>query len=318
MPGRSKHWQFTLNNYTDNHERELEALAESPAVDYLIYGKEVGSSGTPHLQGHVSYSTRKVFAIVKGDLPEGAHLEVVRLLQHHIEYCKKDGSYREFGTPPHGATSKPGARSEFADFRSTVADGVHDTPELREKHPNVMARYPVFARSVIRDLFPVPPPRDHDLRDWQRYVLAKLDGEPHPRRILFVVDRAGNQGKTWFAKHVRSTREAVQIIRPSRVNDMAYQYKPTSKIVFIDIPRSKIEQFQYAFLEYLKDGILPINKYESTTLYFDPPHVVVTMNEDPDLTALSDDRYEIIQIYQGRVVPRDLSTLRLTEVNDRT
>ena len=41
---------FTLNNYTD-HDIELLRKFYADYCKYLVYGKEVGESGTPHLQG---------------------------------------------------------------------------------------------------------------------------------------------------------------------------------------------------------------------------------------------------------------------------
>jgi hypothetical protein len=40
---------FTLNNYTS---QEYEALLYNDNFKYVIIGKEVGESGTPHLQGY--------------------------------------------------------------------------------------------------------------------------------------------------------------------------------------------------------------------------------------------------------------------------
>jgi len=290
---QAKHWQFTLNNYTEAHEDELSTLGSSPDVNYLIYGKEVGDSGTPHLQGHVSFVARRRFGKVKELLPEGAHLEMVRLLQRHIEYCRKDGNYREFGTPP---AVQGGARSEFDEFRTTISGGVYDSPELREKHPNIMARYPHYARAVVRDLFPQPlGPSDFCPRPWQQRVVDYVDSPIHPREILFVVDEPGNAGKTYLGRFLLRTREKVQIIRAGKTADMALCYKITTKLLIVDVPREKTEHLQYAFLEQVKDGILSSPKYQSETKMFPTPHVLVFMNESPSETALSADRYRIIK-----------------------
>lgn len=294
---RAKHWQFTVNNYTTEDESLLAEQGNSDEVTYLIYGKEVGASGTPHLQGHVSFVKQLRFSKVKERLPDGAHLEVVRLLQSHIEYCKKDGNFAEFGTPPqHGDDSRTSARLEFDEFRATVASGVFDSPDLREKHPNVMARYPHYARSVVRDLFPKPERLPAEsLRPWQRRVVEILDAPVDPRRILFVVDKRGNCGKTYLGRFLLGNYEKVQVLRAGRVADMALIYRVTTKILVVDVPRQKVDTLQYNFLEQVKDGMLLSSKYESQMKIFNPPHVIVMMNEDPDMTALSEDRYRIIK-----------------------
>ena len=50
----------------------------------------------------------------------------------------------------------------------------------------------------------------------------------------------------------------------------------------------------YVFLESVKNDTLLSSKYASK--HFDPPHVVVFMNQDPMLDKLSNDRYNIVMI----------------------
>ena len=295
---RARHWQFTINNYDRNDERQLEHLGSRAGEDvrYLIYGKEVGATGTPHLQGHVSYNKQVWFSTVQNELPDGAHIEMVRLLRRHIEYCKKDGAFAEFGTPPTSEASKQGTRQDLVDFRASVQAGIRDGATLREKHPVVMARYPVFCRSVICDLSPPPALPNHNLRAWQRSVVDFIDAPVHPRRILFVVDERGNQGKSFLCEFLQQQRENVQVLEPGKLADLAYVYEQTTKILLFDVPRSRTKYIDYSFLESIKNGRLFSTKYDSRMIRFERPHLVVFMNEAPDATALSADRYEYITI----------------------
>ena len=52
LPRQVRRWVFTLNNYTDAELVEIaEEIAVPSMVTRLMYGKEVGANGTPHLQG---------------------------------------------------------------------------------------------------------------------------------------------------------------------------------------------------------------------------------------------------------------------------
>lgn len=94
---RSKSWCFTVNNYAPADELELELLKGDNSVLYIVVGKEVGESGTPHLQGFVQFKNRRVFGVVKDLLPRGAHIERARgSVFQAAEYCKKEGDFWEF------------------------------------------------------------------------------------------------------------------------------------------------------------------------------------------------------------------------------
>jgi len=95
---RSRGYIFTLNNFS---EEEVQNLQQSQGSKYLIFGKEVGENGTPHLQGYIYFKNKKSFKQVKGFLGDRYHIEAQRgSCQQAIDYCKKDGDYQEIGTPP--------------------------------------------------------------------------------------------------------------------------------------------------------------------------------------------------------------------------
>ena len=95
---RCRGYVFTLNNYT---EEDVEALRQTQGSKYLLFGKEVGENGTPHLQGYVYFKNKKSFKQVKTLLGDRYHIEAQRgSCEQAIDYCKKDGDYEEIGNPP--------------------------------------------------------------------------------------------------------------------------------------------------------------------------------------------------------------------------
>lgn len=91
---RSRNFTFTHNNY------ENTVLEDSVECKYIIYGKEVApTTGTPHLQGFVSFETLKSVKQVRA-LFVGSHVEVAKTIDQAIEYCKKEGDWTERGQPP--------------------------------------------------------------------------------------------------------------------------------------------------------------------------------------------------------------------------
>lgn len=291
MPNGAKHWCFTLNNYQDDDQ-----LTDLPdCISYIIYGREVSGTGTPHLQGFCSFTTR-TSAPSRKLFDRRAHWEICRNIPASIKYCKKDGDWVELGERTQGS----GYRSDLDAFKAAAVQGL-SLNRCREEYSEVYAKYPRFCLEYLKQ---VEAPRkldDHPLREWQKELLETLNAEVHPREIIFVVDEKGNGGKSWFSAYVRQQHaEETFLCLPGRKADMVYAlntlgFKP--KICIIDAPRSKQgEYLQYDFLEELKNGRIFNTKYESCMIEMEPPHVVVMMNEDPDMEKLSIDRYVIIKI----------------------
>lgn len=94
---RYRSWCWTLNNYTQEEEERIQACE----CKYIIYGREVGESGTPHLQGYIYWSTLKSMQQVKAAISQRAHVEVCKGTgDENIAYCSKDGDIFTAGTPP--------------------------------------------------------------------------------------------------------------------------------------------------------------------------------------------------------------------------
>jgi len=92
----AKNFCFTIPNYTDEIVRALDAL---PCV-YLCYGYEVcPNTGTPHLQGYISFERKRKYKKLAQQLK--AHFEVMKgTPQEASDYCKKDGMFEERGVLP--------------------------------------------------------------------------------------------------------------------------------------------------------------------------------------------------------------------------
>ena len=287
---RGKNWCFTLNNYnTDDYDR-LTQLVDNDECVYIIFGKEVGDSGTPHLQGFIAFSKRVYMTDVKKRISRTAHFELARQVPESIEYCKKDGDVFEAGVMPAGQ----GKRTDIDDFKIDVKGGLLNFKDIREKHSQVYAKYKSFVMEYVTDNAPQRAIPTYPLHEWQQELLEKLNASPDDRTIHFVVDQTGNNGKTWFAHWYASKNTNCQVLCPGKRADMAYMLRTDIRVLILDAPRSKQGEFiQYDFLEDVKNGYVFSPKYESSVKTLDNIHLVVLMNEPPDLTKLSFDRFDI-------------------------
>lgn len=98
---------FTLNNYTEDDIESIKKIT----CRYIVFGKEVGESGTPHLQGYIEFNKAINFTTIKKYIPR-AHFEQRKgTAKEASDYCKKDKDFFE-----EGEISKQGARNDLKDI----------------------------------------------------------------------------------------------------------------------------------------------------------------------------------------------------------
>lgn len=294
---QSKRWVFTLNNYTAA-EYDLLVLAGA-RCEYLILGKEVSASGTPHLQGFAIFSANNRLAAVKTKLGVRCHVEVARGTSLQAStYCQKDGDFTEFGdfdrTPP-----QQGRRTDWERFTEWIAQQPSrpSAYNLAQEWPSLYGRYPASCLHFIDLLYPIPPLVTGELRPWQTDLDELLEAPADDRKVIFVVDPAGNIGKSWFLKwFLGKYPQDCQRLAIGKRDDLAYAIDPSKRFFFFDIPRTQSEFLQYSVLEQLKDQMVFSPKYHSVNKILPTTvHVVVFMNEEPDMTKMTGDRFNIMR-----------------------
>lgn len=289
MPSfQSRRWCFTINNYTSADETIVQAFPYA----YLVYGREKGEQGTPHLQGYVEFSKRMTLSGCKL-LHTTAHWESAKGTSHEAStYCKKDQDFFEDGIL---APERQGKRTDLERLRDAINDGERNPKRLRQEYSAAL-KYPSVVRQLLIDTRPKPKCPDICLYEWQKPFVALVQLDPHPRQIWFVVDPKGNGGKSTFCTYLEALHDNVQVMKPGRKMDMAYDFIEETRILLMDCPRSRADVLQYDFLEEVKDGRVFSTKYEPVTKRPGPCHVIVFMNEPPDRTKLSLDRFQEVSL----------------------
>jgi len=146
------------------------------------------------------------------------------------------------------------------------------------------------------------------LRPWQEEMMCRLS-QYDERTIDVVVDVKGNLGKSKLIKWAECHGKGVEIplLKDSKEIMQAVYGSPTSKIYFLDMPRSfnqkKMGEF-FTAIEMIKDGKAYDPRYGMKKKWFDPPRICVFMNVCPDLKALSLDRWRLHSIDESdRLIP---------------
>jgi len=222
-------YQFTVNNYTPEHEKFLKEYAASECK-YLLYGREIApSTGTPHLQGFVVLKTKKrMTAMVNAGFP-GHLIETDEKVAPVIKYCKKDGDWVEYGDPP----VLQGRRSDLEEFKDAVKAGM-SWNDLLENHSNVMRSGRGFASEYFSLFSPNPIPQvKFEDREWHKLVYDAIDN-PCDRYVHFFVDKSGGCGKTTLVRQLLATRNDVQVFRPEKEANVALSLDPSKKVFIFE------------------------------------------------------------------------------------
>lgn len=157
----SRAFCFTWNNYPADAKETIEALTDACAI---VVGKEVSGTGTPHLQGYISFRVVRTFAYMRTRLP-GAHIESARNRPSSKAYCRKGtGTSAE----PVGADmlidfdNEPGQgqRSDLQELREALDKG--GLPEAKRSCPLLLMKYSSGARTY--DSINIPSPDDRNVR----------------------------------------------------------------------------------------------------------------------------------------------------------
>jgi len=292
---RSRNFCITYNNYEEN---TLDIFKTLECVKYAIFGKEMGESGTPHLQGYVQLKNAKTVkafqSILKKNNLRCAVFVAKGNWQQNVKYCSKDDNVVEFGIP-----KKQGNRVDLEAYYADIKDGKDDY-YLQENHTKTYARYHKAAQKMRQNI------RQHEsveilkkefetvnYRPWQEEILKCLENQGN-RKVDWVVDTQGNKGKTWLAKYLMCEKNAFYV-QGGKTQDIAYAYNYEEYVVF-DFTRSQEEFVNYSTIESFKNGLIFSPKYESITKKFGSCKVLCLSNWMPNTNKLSQDRWRIRNI----------------------
>ena len=171
----------------------------------MVYGNQIGESGTPHLQSFVIFDSTPTLVKLKKIHPNN-HWEITRKSSESASnYCKKgeqpkseweehhdDGpnfGLNFVGFEKGDFPSKQGKHTDLHEMMEAIEDGMINLRDLRKHHPNAFSGHRRFAIEYVIDHKPPVEIPVHPLRDWQQQPITLLDGPVDDRKITFVIDQ---------------------------------------------------------------------------------------------------------------------------------
>lgn len=254
---KSRKWCLTLNNWTEKELVQLRDHFESKEATYII-GKEVGESGTAHLQCFVEFKNAVYFTALK-KLNSRLHIEKARgNNEQNFKYCYKQG-----------------------DFITNVTIKLSNQERIKNKK---LAMYETGTwrpwQQQLIDLCKTEA--DSRTINWV-YDPIGNSGKSYLCTYLNLIYNCvycdGKKDNVLNQTRIKAIEEDLDI-----------------KIILMDIPRHCQEYVNYGLLEQLKNGHIYSGKYEGGEVYLDNVHVIVFSNQLPDLSKFSEDRWNVIHI----------------------
>ena len=153
-------------------------------------------------------------------------------------------------------------------------------------------------RGHIKEIKPI------EWRPWQ-IELSKYIDDPTCRKIIWVVGRKGNEGKSFFQDRIEeqygSHRVCTMSLTESSRNLLHYMRSCVdiaTDIFLFNVPKSaEMDQAKFFLLENIKDGKAMAGKYTTKKMRFTTPNVIMVFsNKYPDTTEFSEDRWNIFKI----------------------
>lgn len=166
MPRRARAFCFTINNpdgiHDNLHQYGDDAARLNANMQYIIYGAEIGTTGTPHLQGFVYFTNGRTINGIKSiDGFKRAHIEVCNDsspgYKRAIDYCRKgsqshdqwiemgeagpdfgkDAQVYQYGNAP----QRQGARNDISRAIEILQSTNFDLSALARQEPEMYIRH---------------------------------------------------------------------------------------------------------------------------------------------------------------------------------
>lgn len=253
-------WYATVNNWSQDQWDQMDQIFDScDDIECAVMGKEVGESGTPHLQCYMEFKRRirpresGIFkalgtAIHWGDeFGKPCKKKMPRAVG--INYCSKDGDFKCY------RCKKPRELKLIVpdrDWEVAILDKIKEEPDDRTIHW-VWSKKGCMGKSCF-----------------SKYLVAKHNA--------CVLHGKGDNVRHGLAQWITDKGEFPDI-------------------VVYPIPKCFSAQYlSYEGLEQIKDMFFYSGKYEGGQVCGPNPHVFVFANEPPDKSKMSADRWDIKRI----------------------
>jgi len=291
-------------------------------VTLLAFQLEAGEAdGTPHIQGYLQTNLKT------GTYKLTDKLQEYFGVRPHVEACKKSSDTnldyvskedtRQAGTVPYvfgtavaiPARGGQGQRTDLDAVQEDINLGTLTLLELKDKYFAEFCKFERFLTTYFTERQQrIQTDSMRSLMDgsnwrfpWQADLVASVMLTPQPRRISWWWEAQGNVGKSYMARYLALHCDSV-VVQAMKKADLLHLLTKTllgARCVVFDLTRTTEDgsvNVVYEVLEQLSNGYICSGKYDSTSLFVQPLHLICFANFAPDRSTMSADRWDVHHI----------------------
>ena len=301
-------WTFTLHNPPE--DLDFTKIMNNNSIKRAIIGKEVtDTTGSIHWQGYIEYTRSYRRAHCWGIFPN-AHWEPAKFnAVANYKYCSKKGDFVTKGSfaKEVACISSNERPSVGMVLRGLMDRKLRDQVLVSKDYSDKMSFYD---RAIGRlhnirkqqELFNI---WSHKLLYAWQYQVLRLIMSQDSRRVMWVYDPAGNNGKTFLAFFLNICYGFTLLDGTITSRDLGSLLPYDVEGVVMDVCRASAKNVCYDALENVKNGYVVSGKYCGSIKRFSSPRCVIFSNTAPDRSMLSLDRWHVVTIGEGPL--QDLS-----------
>lgn len=282
-------------------------------IKYIIIQGELCKEGKKHIQGFIQFNGKKRMDQIKKYFGDNTlHIEKrFGTVEQARDYCKqqKNGVWQEWQEYGEITLKEQGKRTDLINIRQRLIEGetlnqiranTDSENELRLtiqygrqlKELEYIIQQEQVKKQLIEDY------NDVEWKEWQQSLIEELNNKPNNRKVKWIYDKQGNNGKSYLSKYLQLSKR-VYYITGGKQQDILYGYD-NEEIIIYDLARTYADNMEhiYTTIENFKNGMYLSTKYETRQRIFKIPHIIVMANYKPDKTKLSLDRWDILDISQ--------------------
>jgi len=255
---QGRKWCFTLNNFSEEEYATMRQAFDNKNWMHIM-GREMSSTGTPHIQGYIESKGAIRLDTLKAMMPR-AHIEKAKgTTKQNIEYCSKE---------------------DKSAISNIVIEKTLDEiycENMEEEFKDIIWRP---WQQTILDLIKNKP--DRRTVNW----IYDADGNKGKSTLMRYLD--------WKHKTIVVNGKGADIF--NGIKTYLDDIKEFPELIISDIPRTYETFISYGVLEKIKDGVLYSGKYEGGRVRLLPLHLIIFANFMPNMEAMTEDRWNIITL----------------------